>query len=72
MWISIIAALVSALLLCGAEFTTIFGEGNTDKILAALGIVNAIINGVNAVLHAIPAQTPAPATAHQFLLGPKP
>lgn len=71
MWISIIAAAVSALLLCGAEFTTIFGTENTGKILAALGIVNALINGANAVLHAIPSSVPTTAaSAAQFPLGP--
>jgi hypothetical protein len=70
MWISIVAAIVSGLLLCGAEFTTIFGADNTGKILAALGILNTIINGANAVLHMIPSQT-GPAGAAQFPLGPK-
>lgn len=68
MWVSIIAAIVSALLLSGAEFTTIFGAGNTEKILAGLGIINAIINGANAVLHMIPSQSGA---AAEFPLGPK-
>ena len=69
MWVSIAAAIISALLLCGAEFTTIFGAGNDAKILAVLGIFNAIINGANAVLHMIPSQT-GPAGAAQFPLGP--
>jgi hypothetical protein len=68
-WFSVIAALVSGLLLCGAEFTTIFGTENTAKILATLGIVNTVINGANAILHMIPAQTGAVGAA-QFPLGP--
>ena len=68
MWISIIAAIVSTLLLCGAEFTTLLGPTGTSKLLAGLGIVNAIINGVNAVLHMIPSQ-PGPKGAAQFPLG---
>jgi len=71
MWLSIIAAVVSVLVLCGAEFTTLFGSIATDKILAALGIVNAVINGVNGVLHMIPASQPTTvAGANQFPLGP--
>jgi hypothetical protein len=71
MYISIAAAIISVLLLCGAEFTTLFGAANTNKILAALGIFNAIINAANGVLHMIPSQTGA-AGAAQFPLGPKP
>lgn len=70
-WFSVIAALVSGLLLAGAEFTTLLGEQATGMLLAALGVVNVIINSLNAVLHAIPAQQPtnAPAAA-KFYLGP--
>ena len=71
-YLSIIAAIVSVLVLCGAEFTTLFGAASTNKILAALGIVNAVINGINGVLHMIPSSTPAnTASAAQFPLGPK-
>lgn len=70
MWTSIVAAVISALLLCGAEFTTLFGEAVEVKLLAALGIFNAIINGANAVLHMIPSQSGA-AGAAEFPLGPK-
>ncbi len=68
MWLSIVAALGSVLVLCGAEFTTIFGSVETAKILAALGIVNACVNGLNGVLHMIPSQSGA---TEQFPLGPK-
>jgi len=71
MWVSIVAAVISALLLCGAEFTTIFGAANTGVILAVLGLLNTIINAGNAVLHMIPSQ-PGPAGAAQFPLGPGP
>lgn len=70
MWISILAAIVSALLLCGAEFTTLFGQTAESKILAALGIFNVIINGANGILHMIPSQS-GPAAAAEFPLGPK-
>lgn len=69
MWVSFGAFAVSALLLCGAEFTTLFGTDNTNKILAALGILNALVNGANGVLHMIPSQS-GPAGAAQFPLGP--
>ena len=70
MWMSLAAAIVSVLLLCGTELTTLFGEGMTNMILAALGIANAIVNAVNGVLHMIPSVT-GPAGAAQFPLGPK-
>ena len=71
MWLSIIAAVVSVLVLCGAEFTTLFGSIATSKILAGLGIVNAVINGINGVLHMIPGSAPTTvAGANQFPLGP--
>lgn len=68
-YFSLGAAAISVLLLCGAEFTTIFGDVATSKILAALGIGNALVNGINGVLHMIPSQSGA-AGAAQFLLGP--
>jgi hypothetical protein len=70
MWVSILAAIVSALVLCGTELTTIFGADMTARILAALAILNAVINGANAVLHAIPSAN-TPAALAQFPLGPK-
>lgn len=69
-WFSIIAAIVSALLLCGAEFTTLFGDVATAKLLAGLGIGNVVINGINGVLHMIPSQSTPQAKA-AFYLGPK-
>jgi len=70
MWISIAAAVISALLLCGTEFTTLVGQAAELKIMAVLVIFNTIINGANAVLHMIPSQSGA-AGAAQFPLGPK-
>lgn len=67
-WISIIAAIIGALIAGGATFTGIFGEATADKILAVLGLTNTVINAVNAVLHAIPSQ---PNANNQFFLGPK-
>ncbi len=69
-WFSVVAALVSGLLLAGAEFTTLFGQASTDRILAGLGIINVVINSLNAVLHAIPSQSTAQAMK-TFYLGPK-
>jgi hypothetical protein len=71
MWVSIVAAAISVLVLCGAEFTTLFGDVATAKILAGLGIANAVINGINGVLHMIPASS-NPVAAQKFMLGPKP
>jgi len=70
MWLSITAAVISALLLMGTEFTTLFGATDSGKILAALGIVNVMVNGINGVLHAIPSVSGS-AGAAQFPLGPK-
>jgi len=70
-YISFGAFAISALLLCGAEFTTLFGAAMTAKILAALGIFNALVNGANGILHMIPAsQSTTIAGAAQFPLGP--
>lgn len=69
-YLSLIAAVVSVLVLCGAEFTTLFGSVATGKILAGLGIVNAVINGVNGVLHMIPSAS-TPEALSKFPLGPK-
>ncbi len=70
-WFAIIATLISALLLCGAYFTTLFGDVSTAHILAWLGIGNICVNALNAVLHAIPAQKPPTvAAANKFYLGP--
>jgi len=72
LWLSMIAAVVSALVAGGAQFTDLFGPENSKTILAFLGLANTVVNAVNAVLHAIPAQSlPAP-TAAQFPLGPPP
>ena len=70
MWVSIVAAIISALMLCAVQFTTLFGAHASDMIMAALIIFNACINGVNAVLHMIPSVS-GPAGAAQFPLGPK-
>ena len=66
----IISAIGSALVLCGAEFTTLFGSIETARILASLAVFNVIINAVNGVLHMIPSQS-GPAAAKDFYLGPK-
>lgn len=69
-YISLAAAVISVLLLCGTELTTLFGATAETKILAALGIFNVVINAVNGVLHMIPSVS-GPAGAAQFPLGPK-
>lgn len=67
MWISIIAAVVSALVATPTEFTNIFGEHTANIILGVLGLVNTVILAANAVLHMIPSK---PGTAAEFPLGP--
>ena len=67
-YFSIGAAIISVLLLCGAEFTTLFGTVSTEKLLAALAIVNAVVNAINGVLHMIPSK---PNATNEFPLGPK-
>lgn len=70
-YISLAAAIISVLLLCGAEFTTLFGAVETGRILASLGIFNAVVNAANTVLHMIPAsQSTTISGAAQFPLGP--
>jgi hypothetical protein len=70
MWISIVAAIISALVAVPAEFTNVFGTQNASVILGVLGLINTVILAINAVLHAIPSQN-TPAAAAQFPLGPK-
>ncbi len=70
MWFSIVMAIVSVMLLCGTEFTTLFGSVVSLKMLAALGILNVVNNAINGVLHMIPSIS-GPAGAAQFPLGPK-
>ena len=72
LWLSIIASVVSALVAGGAQFTDLFGPENSKTILAFLGLANTVVNAVNAVLHAIPAQSLPGPTAAQFPLGPPP
>jgi hypothetical protein len=67
-YFSLFAMAVSVLMLCGAEFTTLFGTIATTKILAGLGIFNALANGANGILHFIPSK---PGATEQFPLGPK-
>ena len=53
-YMSLTAAIISVLMLCGAEFTTLFGNIATSKILAALGIFNVVINAANGVCKPLP------------------
>lgn len=69
-WLSIVTAIGSALVLCGAEFTTLFGAAGSAKVLAMLGLINVAANAANAVLHMIPSQS-TPEAAKTFALGPK-
>jgi hypothetical protein len=64
----LIMVMVSTLMLAGTYFTTLFGSGNTAKILAVLGILNMINTAINGVLHLIPSK---PGAAGEFPLGPK-
>jgi hypothetical protein len=68
LYFCLISAIGSALVLCGAEFTTLFGSVETARILAGLAIFNVIVNAVNGVLHMIPSKANA---ANEFPLGPK-
>lgn len=67
-WFSIVMTVVSTLGVCGAYFTTLFGDSTSAKILAGLAILNAINSAINAILHAIPAKANS---ANEFALGPK-
>ncbi len=69
-WFSVVAAVVGGLLAASAEFTTLFGDTTANRVLAWLGIINFVINALNAVLHAIPSQSTAQAMK-TFYLGPK-
>ena len=70
LYVSIVAAILSALIAGGATFTDMFGPDNAKIILGILGLANAVINAVNAILHAIPSQA-GPQAAKEFPLGPK-
>ena len=70
-WLSIVAAIVSALIAGATELTDIFGQADAHKINAVLILANTVINGVNAVLHAIPSK-PGPAALSEFYLASKP
>lgn len=67
-WFSIVMAIVSALGVCGTQFTTLFGEAMSNKILAGIVVLNAINGALNAILHAIPSK---PGASAEFPLGPK-
>ena len=70
-WLSIVAAVVSALIAGATELTDIFGAADAHKINAVLILSNTVINGVNAVLHAIPSQ-PGVAALKEFYLAKQP
>jgi len=70
LYLSIAAAIISALVGAGAEFSTLFSQEQTKAILALLTLLNTVINAVNAVLHAIPSQA-AVQDPKMFPLGPK-
>lgn len=69
-WFSIVAAVVSVFGAAGAQYTTLFGQDTSVKILAVIGLVSAVINSINAVLHAIPSPSDN-AAKKSFYLGPK-
>ena len=70
-WLSIVAAVVSALIAGATELTEVFGQSTAHRINAVLILANTAINGVNAVLHAIPSE-PGPAALSEFYLAKKP
>jgi hypothetical protein len=70
-WLSITAAVISALIAGATELTDIFGQAEAHKINAVLILANTVINGVNAVLHAIPSG-PGPSALKEFYLAKQP
>jgi MFS superfamily sulfate permease-like transporter len=70
-WLSIVAAVVSALIAGAANLTDVFGASTAHKVNAVLILANTIINAVNAVLHAIPSG-PGPAALKEFYLAKQP
>jgi hypothetical protein len=70
-WLSIVAALISALIASAANLTDIFGPTMAHKVNAVLLLLNTLINAVNAVLHAIPSKSGAQALS-EFYLAKKP
>lgn len=66
-YFSVIMLVVSALGVCGTQFTTLFGPDMSTKILAGLAVLNAVNGAVNTVLHMIPSKSGA---ANEFALGP--
>lgn len=65
MWLSFLAAALTAVAAFSGELTSLFGQAMTVKILA----VDAILLGlVNAVLHMIPSKS-TPAALEKFPLG---
>lgn len=68
-YLSIVAAIVSALAGAGTQWGHVVSDEHKDAILASLAILNAVINAVNAVLHAIPSQTTVD-DPKKFPLGP--
>ena len=67
-WFSVALAALTTLAAFATQYTTLFGAAQSEKILAVLGIANAVGGAVNAVLHTIPAKQ---SDASKFLLGPK-
>ena len=70
-WLSIAAAVISALVASAANLTDIFGASTAHKINAVLILLNTIINAVNAILHAIPSRS-GPQALSEFYLARKP
>jgi hypothetical protein len=49
-WFQIISGSISSFITAGAMFTSLFGEANTLKIIACLGLANIVLSSVGAVL----------------------
>ena len=60
MWLNIAAALAAYIASSAAAFTTLFGEGPTQKVVAIAGLAGGAIATVNAVLHAASSNSTGP------------
>ncbi len=54
---SLLTAVLSALIGAGATLTDVFGAANGKMVLAILMLANVIISSINTVLHAIPSKS---------------
>jgi hypothetical protein len=60
MWINIVASVLSGLTGAAALLTNIFGQGEGQKIIAAISLAGIIVGSVNAALHGTSTSAPGP------------